>query len=132
LYTFFHTVELYWDKDTKIADLLREEGPKQIERDTELAWQDHSLCAQTDPEAFFPEGGSSPRTRNAIRTCIGSCAVREQCLQYALNNDEKFGIWGGFTESQLQKIKTQGLTAIEAIAHQDEFISKKILKEMAA
>ena len=46
-------------------------------------------CAQTDPEAFFPEGGS---TREAKRICSG-CEVKAECLEYALHNDERFGIW---------------------------------------
>ena len=40
----------------------------------ELSWQERALCAQTDPEAFFPEKGGS--TREAKRVCL-SCDVRE-------------------------------------------------------
>lgn len=43
----------------------------------ELAWQGHALCAQTDPEAFFPEKGGS--TREAKKVCL-SCEVRVECL----------------------------------------------------
>ncbi len=56
----------------------------------ELAWQERALCAQTDPEAFFPEKGGS--TREAKRVCM-SCEVRAECLDYALAKDERFGIW---------------------------------------
>ncbi|MGV0801306.1 WhiB family transcriptional regulator, partial [Mycolicibacterium elephantis] len=55
-------------------------------------WQERALCAQTDPEAFFPEKGGS--TREAKRICQG-CEVKDACLEYALANDERFGIWGG-------------------------------------
>ena len=47
----------------------------------ELSWQERALCAQTDPEAFFPEKGGS--TREAKRVCL-SCDVRSQCLEYFL------------------------------------------------
>ena len=47
----------------------------------ETSWQERALCAQTDPEAFFPEKGGS--TREAKRVC-GSCDVRVECLEYAL------------------------------------------------
>ena len=57
-----------------------------------LAWQEQALCAQTDPEAFFPEKGGS--TREAKRICVG-CEVKGECLEYALGQDERFGIWGG-------------------------------------
>jgi len=67
-----------------------------------LAWQTDSLCAQTDPEAFFPEKGGS--TREAKKIC-GSCEVRNSCLEYALENDERFGIWGGLSERERRKIR---------------------------
>ncbi len=67
-----------------------------------LAWQTDSLCAQTDPEAFFPEKGGS--TRDAKKICT-SCEVRNQCLEYALQNDERFGIWGGLSERERRKLR---------------------------
>ncbi|WP_417562212.1 WhiB family transcriptional regulator [Microbacterium sp.] len=72
------------------------------EEDNPLAWQADALCAQTDPEAFFPEKGGS--TRDAKRVCA-SCEVRAQCLEYALQNDERFGIWGGLSERERRKLK---------------------------
>lgn len=65
-------------------------------------WTEQALCAQTDPEAFFPEKGGS--TREAKRICQG-CEVRDECLEYALANGIRFGIWGGFSERERRKIK---------------------------
>ena len=65
-------------------------------------WQDRGLCAQTDPEAFFPEKGGS--TREAKKVCL-TCDVRQECLEYALANDERFGIWGGLSERERRKLK---------------------------
>lgn len=65
-------------------------------------WQDRALCAQTDPEAFFPEKGGS--TREAKRICQG-CEVKGECLEYALHNDERFGIWGGLSERERRRLK---------------------------
>jgi len=65
-------------------------------------WQERALCAQTDPEAFFPEKGGS--TREAKRICMG-CEVRDECLDYALAHDERFGIWGGLSERERRRIK---------------------------
>jgi WhiB family redox-sensing transcriptional regulator len=67
-----------------------------------LGWQERALCAQTDPEAFFPEKGGS--TREAKRVCE-SCEVRAECLDYALANDERFGIWGGYSERERRRLK---------------------------
>ena len=74
------------------------------EGDAGLDWQDQALCAQTDPEAFFPEKGGS--TREAKRVCA-SCEVRAECLEYALSNDERFGIWGGLSERERRRVKKQ-------------------------
>ena len=70
--------------------------------DTVAGWQERALCAQTDPEAFFPEKGGS--TREAKKVCTG-CDVRMECLEYALENDERFGIWGGLSERERRKLK---------------------------
>jgi WhiB family redox-sensing transcriptional regulator len=68
----------------------------------DLGWQDRALCAQTDPEAFFPETGGS--TREAKKVCRG-CEVRAECLEYALEHDERFGIWGGMSERERRRLK---------------------------
>ncbi|MGH4015903.1 MAG: WhiB family transcriptional regulator [Pseudonocardiaceae bacterium] len=65
-------------------------------------WQERALCAQTDPEAFFPEKGGS--TREAKRICVG-CEVRAECLEFALAHDERFGIWGGMSERERRRLK---------------------------
>ena len=72
------------------------------------AWRDDALCAQTDPDAFFPEKGGS--TAAAKATCA-ACDVRDQCLEYALQNDERYGIWGGLSERARRKLRTKGQAA---------------------
>ena len=72
----------------------------------ELQWQERALCAQTDPEAFFPEKGGS--TREAKRVCL-TCDVRVECLDYALAHDERFGIWGGLSERERRRVKKRAV-----------------------
>ena len=55
-----------------------------------------------DEMAFFPVKGGS--TREAKRVCRG-CEVRAECLEYALANDERFGIWGGLSERERRRLK---------------------------
>ena len=69
-------------------------------------WQERALCAQTDPEAFFPEKGGS--TREAKRICLG-CEVKDRCLEYALGHDERFGIWGGLSERERRRLKRRAV-----------------------
>lgn len=64
-------------------------------------WRDDALCSQTDPEAFFPEKGGS--TRDAKSVCT-TCTVAAECLDYAIANDERFGIWGGLSERERRKL----------------------------
>jgi WhiB family transcriptional regulator, redox-sensing transcriptional regulator len=78
-------------------------GPDEVD---ELAWQGRALCGQADPEAFFPEKGGS--TREAKRICR-SCEVRADCLEYALEHDERFGVWGGMSERERRRLKRQAL-----------------------
>lgn len=72
------------------------------------SWRDDAICSQTDPEAFFPEKGGS--TKEPKKICNGSetsdpCPVRAECLQYALDHDERFGIWGGLSERERRRLK---------------------------
>jgi WhiB family redox-sensing transcriptional regulator len=69
-------------------------------------WQLEALCAQTDPEAFFPDKGGS--TREAKKVCL-SCPVRSQCLEDALTRGERFGIWGGLSERERRRAEQRGL-----------------------
>ncbi len=77
-----------------------------MDEDSVMGWQERALCAQTDPEAFFPEKGGS--TREAKKVCV-SCEVRVECLDYALENDERFGIWGGLSERERRKLKRRAI-----------------------
>jgi WhiB family redox-sensing transcriptional regulator len=65
-------------------------------------WQERALCPQTDPEAFFPEKGGS--TRDAKRICA-RCEVKDECLDYALARDIRYGIWGGLSERERCHVK---------------------------
>ena len=84
------------------TDLLAGPPADQFDDPAAEDWQERALCAQTDPEAFFPEKGGS--TREAKRICSG-CEVRAECLEYALAHDERFGIWGGLSERERRRLR---------------------------
>jgi WhiB family redox-sensing transcriptional regulator len=69
-----------------------------------VEWQTHALCTQVDPEIFFPERGGSSK---AARSVCAQCDVRTQCLEYALNNKEQFGIWGGTSERERRRLRRE-------------------------
>ena len=67
-----------------------------------LPWADQAACLVAEPDTFFPEKGGS--TREAKRIC-NDCPVKAECLEYALENDERFGIWGGMSERERRKLR---------------------------
>jgi WhiB family transcriptional regulator, redox-sensing transcriptional regulator len=67
-------------------------------------WQERANCLGVDPDLFFPERGAS--TREAKGVCRG-CEVRLECLEYALEHGEKFGIWGGLSERERRRVRRQ-------------------------
>lgn len=77
-------------------------------------WQDYGNCLGVDPDLFFPERGAS--TREAKEVCRG-CPVKVDCLEFALENVEKFGIWGGYSERERRRLRRQRAQAArDAIA----------------
>ena len=62
-------------------------------------WLSAGACQSADPEIFFPVSGSgaaAPQIEQALRICA-DCRVRRECLEFAMNNSEMHGIWGGTT-----------------------------------
>ncbi len=70
----------------------------------QLLWQDYANCRGADADLFFPERGAS--TRRAKSIC-GACEVRGECLEYAIVNGEKFGIWGGMSERERRRVRRE-------------------------
>lgn len=71
-------------------------------------WFERAGCQGTDGEAFFPERGGS--TREAKRVC-DRCEVKYECLAYALDRDERFGVWGGLSERERRRLKRRAEAA---------------------
>lgn len=65
-------------------------------------WMADALCAETDPDAFFPEQGASVAAAKAV---CARCLLQAKCLDYALANGERFGVWGGTSEKDRQAMR---------------------------
>lgn len=73
-------------------------------------WRSKAECRHADPDLFFPQGkgyGSVQQTAAAKEVCLTRCRVREQCLDYALTQEEIAGIWGGLSEIELRAQRTR-------------------------
>lgn len=82
--------------------------------ESELTWQQFANCLGVDPDLFFPERGAS--TREAKEVCR-SCVVRADCLEFAITNGEKFGIWGGLSERERRRIRRARAMAKAGVVH---------------
>jgi len=72
--------------------------------EADLSWQDLANCRGANADLFFPERGASTRTAKGI---CRACAVQNDCLEFAITNGEKFGIWGGLSERERRKIRRE-------------------------
>ena len=77
------------------------------------AWLTRAACRGMDPELFFPERGEPTEPAKAV--CAG-CPVRGECLDYALTNVERFGIWGGLSERERRAIRRRQVRARRGVA----------------
>jgi WhiB family redox-sensing transcriptional regulator len=67
-------------------------------------WTKKALCAEIDPEIFFPDKGD--KTAHVKQICK-ACDVRAECLEYSLQNNERFGVWGGLTEHDRRRLRSR-------------------------
>ena len=68
--------------------------------DGEADWRDLAVCAQTDPDVFFPEKGGSIRQAKAV---CAVCPVTAPCLEYALERGA-LGIWAGTSRAERKQM----------------------------
>ncbi|MFO7779790.1 MAG: WhiB family transcriptional regulator [Nitriliruptoraceae bacterium] len=78
--------------------------------DDEYAWRNAAACLTEDPELFFPEGESERyalQIEAALSVCA-TCEVAEPCLRYALETEQRTGIWGGTTATVRRELEVVG------------------------
>lgn len=65
-------------------------------------WMADAECRGLDPTVFFTELGESTRE---VKALCSRCPVRADCLDYALTNGERFGVWGGTSERERKRMR---------------------------
>jgi WhiB family transcriptional regulator, redox-sensing transcriptional regulator len=75
-------------------------------------WRETARCKEMDPDLFFPVGTTGPALLQieAAKAVCRQCDVRQECLQYALDSNQEYGIWGGLTEEERRYMRRE-LTA---------------------
>ena len=81
-----------------------------IESDERLEWQESAACREHDNVLFFgADDGESEiekQTREAhARSVCHTCPVKEPCLEFAMETNQKYGIWGGLTDKERASLK---------------------------
>jgi len=72
-----------------------------------MDWRHRAICRNEDDELFFPVGSTGPAARQlaeAKQVCA-RCPVREDCLEWAVDNRVAFGVWGGQSEEEREAAK---------------------------
>lgn len=70
-------------------------------------WMRDAECRKYDPELFYPEEGSGEAGRREAMQICGRCPVRRDCLIYAFEIDDRFGILGQTTKAQRSTIRNR-------------------------
>ena len=82
------------EMDIDPRDLPKQVGPPD-------SWQERAACYGLDPEVFFPT--TEEEAGLALSHCR-ICRVKEMCLAWAVQNGERYGVWGGTTEQQRRRM----------------------------
>ncbi|HVM01833.1 MAG TPA: WhiB family transcriptional regulator [Acidimicrobiales bacterium] len=69
-----------------------------------LSWRQRAACRGVDPDIFYPASDEDAEEAKGI---CAVCPVREACLEYALANRERDGVWGGATERERRRLVRQ-------------------------
>ena len=92
--------------DTQLlAELLIDED--------DLSWRRLAACNEFDPNLFFPAGDTGPaasQIAEAKRIC-DTCAVKAECLVFAVETNQVNGVWGGTSEQERRLIRRRWMSA---------------------
>jgi WhiB family transcriptional regulator, redox-sensing transcriptional regulator len=70
-----------------------------------MSWQRRAACRDLETDRFYPEKGANEHTTAAAKRICAGCPVTAECLAYALERDERFGIWGGLSERERRRLR---------------------------
>ncbi len=91
-------------RDTSAPIVQRLTQDEFIRQFDPMPWKAFAACRDMDPAIFFPGRGEPTRLAKSI---CAECQVRRACLQYALDNGEKYGVWGGVAEAERRRMRRQ-------------------------
>jgi WhiB family redox-sensing transcriptional regulator len=81
-------------------------------------WAARGACRHSDPELFFPVSSTGPaatQVAKAKMVCTG-CPVQAECLEFALDSGQDFGVWGGASETERRALRRRRTRQRRALA----------------
>jgi WhiB family redox-sensing transcriptional regulator len=79
-------------------------APEEVTHFMNLSWRQRAGCRGVDPDVFYPV---SEEEAEAAKAVCAVCPVQQSCLEYALANRERDGVWGGATERERRRLIRQ-------------------------
>lgn len=79
-----------------------------------MDWHEVARCKEMDPDLFFPVGTTGPALLQieAAKAVCRTCTVQRECLQYAVESNQEYGIWGGTTEEERRFMRRELATRV--------------------
>ena len=73
----------------------------------DMTWLNQARCLNEDPELFFPVGNTGPALEQIeqAKSICRQCDVSAQCLEYAINENQDTGVWGGLSDDERRSLK---------------------------
>ena len=66
------------------------------------SWKVKAACKDLPKGMFFPESWESNRPAKEV---CASCEVRHECLVFAIETNQRHGVWGGLSERERRGVK---------------------------
>jgi WhiB family redox-sensing transcriptional regulator len=89
-----------------MSTVMERSRTKEVSESTGQKWRAIGLCRGSDTMVFYPPSEDDSLAEEA-KTICSLCAVRKPCLEFALANREKHGVWGGLTERERRRVLRQ-------------------------
>lgn len=80
-----------------------------MKHDGTLRWRQRAACRGADSDIFYPHEDAVVAIASIIAEYCDRCEVRTECLEYAIERDERYGIWGGMTPKQRRALVPEKL-----------------------
>lgn len=72
-------------------------------------WKGRAACASYPHALFFPSPDAAVREVERAKAICSVCPVIQLCLEYALETNQRSGIWGGTTEAERRSLRRKWL-----------------------